>query len=191
MKALAIGIAALAITTSVVGTAFFVGMRRSTPIVIDGVRRFNRITNRIVLRSAGQPGASASRICHVGRRSGRSYETPIKAVPVDGGFVVALPHGMRADWVRNVLAVGQATLIDEGTSYRLDQPLVRPTAELARLLPAKELRTLRRFRVDQCLTVAADITGDRGGAGTGRGRGSAPGPGSPLRGTTASRPGPR
>jgi hypothetical protein len=61
---------------AVLATVFLVGMRAKTPAVVNRVRRFNRaVTNPRVLRSAGEPGASASVIRHVGRVSGRSYET--------------------------------------------------------------------------------------------------------------------
>lgn len=138
----------------VVGVVFLVGMRTKARPVIDTVRRFNRaVTNPRVLKSAGTAGASASVVRHVGRVTGRRYETPIGAIPTDTGFLIALPYGTRADWLGNVLAAGSATLVDGGTTYELHAPEVVRTAAVADQLPPGERRTLRLFKVDQCLQV--------------------------------------
>jgi hypothetical protein len=133
---------------------FLVGMRTKTPAVIDRVRRFNRaVTNPRVLRSAGSPGASASVIRHVGRVSGRSYETPVGPFALGDDFVIALPYGPGADWVRNVVTAGSATLIHDGRTVPVHQPEIVPTAEVICDLPRSEQRTLWVFDVDQCLRV--------------------------------------
>ncbi len=140
----------------VIGALFFLGMRAKSPLVQGLVRRMNRrFGNPYQMRSAGQPGAYASIIRHVGRRSGKAYETPIVPFPIDGGFVIALPYSTRPDWLHNVLAAGTATLVTEGTTYRLDDPEVVPTADIAEALPVKEQRNLSRFKVDQALRVRA------------------------------------
>jgi deazaflavin-dependent oxidoreductase (nitroreductase family) len=137
-----------------VGVTFVTGMRAKSPLVLDAVRRFNRsVTNRRVLRTAGSPGASASFIRHVGRTTGRSYATPVGAMATPGGFVIALPYGTRSDWLKNVLASGTATIVDRGSSHRVDRPRLVPTAEVASLLPPGELKMLRWFKVDQCLRL--------------------------------------
>ena len=59
---------------------------------------------------------------HVGRTTGRAYETPIGAVPTDDGFVIALPYGSNTDWLKNVLASGQATIVHDGTSHAVTGP---------------------------------------------------------------------
>jgi hypothetical protein len=133
---------------------FVVGMRTKSPVVTDRVRRFNRaVTNPRVLRSAGTPGASASVIRHVGRVSGRSYETPVGPHAVGDDFVIALPYGPGADWVRNVLTHGTATLVHEGRTVPVHQPEVVPTTLVVADLPPSEQRTLRLFGVGECLRV--------------------------------------
>ena len=52
------------------------------------------------MRTAGTPGAYAAIIRNRGRISGRDYETPVGAVPIDDGFLVALPYGSRASWLQ-------------------------------------------------------------------------------------------
>jgi hypothetical protein len=108
---------------AVLATVFLLGMRTKSPVVVNRVRRFNRaVTNPRVLRTAGSPGAPASVIRHVGRVSGREYETPVGPFEVGDHFVIALPYGPGADWVRNVLAQGSAMLVHEGRTVPIHFP---------------------------------------------------------------------
>jgi len=61
-------------------------------------------------------------VIHIGRRSGRTYETPVNVFRREGGFVFALTYG-RADWVQNVMAAGSAQL----RSRRKVHQIVNPT----------------------------------------------------------------
>ena len=147
-----VGVALLA--AAAVATVFVVGMRTMSPVVTDRVRRFNRaVTNPRVLRSAGTPGSSASVIRHVGRVSGRSYETPVGPFAVGDDFFIALPYGAGADWVRNVLTLGTATLVHEGRTVPVHQPEVVPTRLVVDDLPPSDQRMLRVFAVDACLRI--------------------------------------
>ena len=147
-------VAASLLAVAALAAVFLVGMRTKSPAVTDRVRRFNRaVTNPRVLRTAGTPGASASVIRHVGRMSGRSYETPVGPFAVGDDFVIALPYGPSADWVRNVLTHGTATLVHEGRAMSVHQPEVVPTALVVEDLPPSDQRTLRLFGVTECLRV--------------------------------------
>ena len=138
------------VALAAVGVVFVAGMRKKSPTVLRTVRRFNRaVVNPHMLATAGTPGAYASVIRHVGRRTGRAYETPVVAEPTGDGFVIALPYGTTSNWVKNVLASGSATIVDEGTTYRVDRPEVVPLGLMVDHFPAKDRRTLARFRVDQ------------------------------------------
>ena len=144
----------LALVLVAIGVVFFVGMRTGSPLVRNVVRRFNRaVGNPHQMKTAGTPGAYASVIRHVGRITGRSYETPMVPFATEDGFVVALPYGSGTDWLKNVMASGSATIVYEGNTYRVDQPELVPTAVAAPYMPDKEQRELRRFAVDQCLRV--------------------------------------
>lgn len=130
------------------------GMRSKSPPVVNAVRRFNRgVGNPRQMATAGAPGAYASVIRHVGRTSGREYETPIGAIATEDGFVVALPYGAGADWLKNLLASGSAMIVNEGSTYRVDQPEVVTMAEAIDDFPLKERRMLRVFGVDKSLRV--------------------------------------
>ena len=130
------------------------GMRSQSPPVLHAVRRFNRdVGNPRQMATAGAPGAYASVIRHVGRTSGREYETPIGAVATEDGFVVALPYGAGADWLKNLLAAGSAMIVNEGRTYRVDQPEVMTMAEAIEDFPPKDRRMLRLFGVGNSLRV--------------------------------------
>jgi hypothetical protein len=151
---IAMVLGAVVIAFVATGIVFFVGMRGKSPTVRRAVRRFNRaVVNPRVLATAGTPGAYASVIRHVGRTTGRRYQTPVVAEPTDDGFVIALPYGTTSNWVKNVLASGSAILVDEGTAYRVDRPELVPIALTADHFPVKDRRNLARFRVDQCLRL--------------------------------------
>ncbi len=70
------------------------------------IGRFNRVaTNRLTSPVAGRlPGFGI--ITHRGRRSGRTYRTPVNVFRRPGGFVVALTYG-RGDWVRTCWPLGK------------------------------------------------------------------------------------
>ena len=129
-----------------------IGMRWKVSPVLTAVRRMNRkVTNPGVMRTAGSAGDQNSVICHVGRTSGRSYRTPITAIPAKSGFLIALPYGTKADWLRNVLAAGSATLVTDGVELDVTEPRIVATADVVELLPASTRRTLRIFGVGECL----------------------------------------
>jgi deazaflavin-dependent oxidoreductase (nitroreductase family) len=136
------------------GAVFVVGMRTKSPGVQRAVRRVNKaFWNPRAMRTAGEPGASASVVHHVGRRSGRAYETPVVPVTTGDGFVIALPYGTRADWVQNVLAAGRARVTHEGVTYAADRPEVVPTAQVEGHFDDSERAAHRAFRVEECLRL--------------------------------------
>jgi len=107
----------------------------------------------LALRSAGKEGSSTSVVCHVGRRSGRTYETPVIAIQHDDSFLIALPYGERTDWLKNVLDKGSATIVTNGQKYEVDQPAVIPMAEATAYFRPREQRMHRQFHVDSALKL--------------------------------------
>jgi deazaflavin-dependent oxidoreductase (nitroreductase family) len=63
-------------------------------------------------------------VIHRGRKSGRTFRTPLWAFRRPGGFVIALTYGSQADWVRNVLAADGCELEARRHRYRLTAPEV-------------------------------------------------------------------
>lgn len=118
------------------------------------VRRMNRrVLNPRQLRTAGQRGAWASVVRHVGRTSGTLYRTPVVPVEVDDGFIVALPYGPGADWVQNVLAAGAAELEHQGATVAVARPELLPLSEANPHFPAKDQWTHRLYGVDDFLRL--------------------------------------
>jgi deazaflavin-dependent oxidoreductase (nitroreductase family) len=86
--------------------------------------RFNRVvTNRVLGPLAPYlPGFAI--VSHVGRRSGRSYRTPVNLFRRGDGYVIALTYGAGSQWVRNVLAAGGADIESRGRRLHLIDPKV-------------------------------------------------------------------
>lgn len=156
---------AVVVVLVIVGSVWMIGMRTKLPLVIDFQRRANRrLVNPRQLRSAGTPGAYAGIVRHVGRESGRRYETPVAPLPTSDGFVVLLPYGKRSDWVRNVLAAGSATIVHEGETFEVAEPEVIPVEEANREFTPKERREMRLFGHTTCLRVRRVGAETQGGA---------------------------
>ena len=147
LGAVVLGLAALAI-------AFVVGWRRKSGLVLGPIVWMSKkVMNPLQMRSAGTPGAYTSIVRHRGRVSGAAYETPVGVVADDDAFLIALPYGSRAQWLRNVLAAGSATLVHEGTTYRVDRPEVVDLATVADRFPASDQGPFRWLRVEDCLRL--------------------------------------
>ena len=147
------GIALGLVVVAVAGaTVFYVGMRTKNRFVQGAVIEFTKkVVNPRMRGTAGTSGATAALIRNVGRTSGRLYETPVGAEPVDGGFVVALPYGTRPNWLRNVLAAGETTLVHDGLEHRVDQPEIVPLDPFARAFSPSDQTLHRVFGVKTVL----------------------------------------
>ncbi|RDH78177.1 nitroreductase family deazaflavin-dependent oxidoreductase [Mycolicibacterium moriokaense] len=121
----------------------------------DAVRTFNKyVLNPAMLLLAGRRWWYAGVIRHTGRRTGKSYATPVVVTPVTGdGFVIPLPYGTEVDWLRNVAAAGRATVTVDGETYEVREPEVITAAEAAPLLPARRKREFARFGIGHYVRV--------------------------------------
>ena len=146
------GVLVLAAVT--IPVVVILGMRARSPLAVDVVRRFSRLFRPFQMRTAGRPGAYAAVIRHTGRRSGRTYETPVGAVATDDGFVIALPYGSRAHWVRNVLVSGTAVIVMDGRESQVAQPELIPLESVAARFSPGDQRGHRMFGVRECLRVS-------------------------------------
>jgi deazaflavin-dependent oxidoreductase (nitroreductase family) len=119
----------------------------------NALRQFTRIMRPLALRSAGREGSGTSVVRHIGRRSGRIYQTPVTAVRHDDCFLIALPYGKRTDWLQNVLAKGSAVIVAGGSTYEVDRPEVITMADATAYFRPREQRMQRQFRVESGLRV--------------------------------------
>ena len=84
---------------------------------------FTPILNRFVTRIAGRRFVPLYVLLrHQGRRSGRAYATPVVGIRVPGGFAIPMAFGEGADWYRNIVAAGGATIRQHGTEHQLVDP---------------------------------------------------------------------
>ncbi|MGC5076787.1 nitroreductase/quinone reductase family protein [Agrococcus sp. DT81.2] len=110
--------------------------------------------NRLTARVARSPGGPFSLVRHVGRRSGRSFETPIIVAAVPDGFVCELTYGADVDWYRNIVAAGRCELVVDGELHQVvaverisaeagRRAFPAPARFVLRLLRRREFRLLR------------------------------------------------
>jgi deazaflavin-dependent oxidoreductase (nitroreductase family) len=126
------------------------------------MRRVNRaFTNRLMAPLAGVLPPLAI-VHHVGRKSGRSFRTPILAFPVAGGTLTPLPYGTDTDWVLNLLAAGGGEIVALGRRSEVENPRVVDAEEAADAVPEALKPLLRRLPLPGFLLL------DRGGAGARR-----------------------
>ena len=145
-------VVALAVMGGVLWLGFTVSFRTKFPPVQNAIRRLNRrVLNPRQMRTAGQPGAWASVVHHVGRSSGTGYRTPVVATATEDGFVIALPYGPRADWVRNLVAAGSGAIEHGGRIIRVERPALVSASDANRFFAAREQRSHNLFGVDDFL----------------------------------------
>lgn len=89
-----------------------------------------RTFNKLTLRRGVSPV-----LIHRGRSSGRTYETPLDATPVEGGYIFFVIYSRKTDWLKNVLAAASAQLRIEGRTINLGNPRFVPPEEARRLMP--------------------------------------------------------
>ena len=152
--AILIVLAVLVLALLAIAILYVVSIRSKSATVRAAARRFHHaVGNPVQLRSAGTPGTYASVIRHQGRRTGRTYQTPVWAVPTEDGFVVAIVYGSTSDWLKNVLASGTAAIMHQGATYPVDQPEIVPIKSARAYFPATLQRTHRLVGVEGCLRV--------------------------------------
>lgn len=88
------------------------------------VARLNRVgINRLTRHVAPWlPGLGV--VVHKGRKSGRTYRTPVNVFRAAGGYSVALTYGTGSDWVMNVLAAGEAELLTRRRQVQVLSPRI-------------------------------------------------------------------
>lgn len=110
----------------------------------------NRVTKHI---APWMPGLGV--VVHRGRRSGRTYETPVNVFTVADGYVIALTYGPGTDWVKNVLAAGGCELRTGGRVVRLTAPRVFHDETRQDIRPL-ERQVLRLIGVADFLSLARE-----------------------------------
>ena len=126
----------------------------------QAVGRWNRVgLNRVTRHIAPWlPGFGV--VIHRGRRSGRSYRTPVNVFRTEDGYLFALTYGPDTDWVKNVQATGGCELETHRRTVRLVSPRLYHD-ETRRGIRPVERQVLRMIHVADFLALK---TAPAGGA---------------------------
>jgi deazaflavin-dependent oxidoreductase (nitroreductase family) len=116
------------------------------------VARFNaHVANRVSRPFAGWlPGFAV--VTHVGRRSGRTSQTPVNMFRDGERYVFALTYGADSQWVKNVMAAGGCEVRTKGTAVRLCEPRIFTDPD-RRLVPGPVRVALRLLDVNDFLSM--------------------------------------
>lgn len=111
------------------------------------IRTFNKhILNPLLGRVARSEHGPFAIVRHVGRKSGKPYETTIIVFPAADGFIIALTYGTEVDWYRNVLAAGRCEILWHRHTYAVDHitPITRAAAQPLLRQPMQSILSLVR-----------------------------------------------
>lgn len=97
---------------------------------------------------------------HKGRRSGRSYHTPVQAYATLEAWVVGLAYDHSAPFALNLLAAGGGEMTRAGRRYRITRPR-RVGREALQLLPALASLEMRAVGIDEFLLFDVAPLDDR------------------------------
>ena len=113
-------------------------------------RRANPLMRRLVGRLP-----SFGVLSYTGRKSGKRYQIPLNAFRRGKTVAFALTYGADVQWVKNVLASGEAELRQRGRTLRLRDPRLIVDRS-GRLVPLVVRVFLRLMRVSEYLTMTVD-----------------------------------
>jgi deazaflavin-dependent oxidoreductase (nitroreductase family) len=89
------------------------------------MRPMTKILNPLIVKLAGgRHFHMAAQVRHVGRRSGRTYATPVSARRSGDTVLIALTFGNQSDWSRNIRSAGGGTIRIDGEDFDVTQPQV-------------------------------------------------------------------
>ena len=113
---------------------------------------FTPVLNRFVTRIAGRRYVPLYILLrHYGRRSGRAYATPVVGLRVAGGFAIPMAFGEGADWYRNIVVAGGATIRRHGTEHQLVNPAAIDPDSVGSPFPGWQKRVFRALGIRRFL----------------------------------------
>ena len=111
------------------------------------------VINPVALRLAGRVGSLAV-VTHPGRRSGRTYRTPVRAFRRGDLVAIGANFGAASEWVRNILAAGGCEILLRGERLRLTGPRLLGLSDLPPVFPRWYQWGLRYVvRTQECLLM--------------------------------------
>jgi deazaflavin-dependent oxidoreductase (nitroreductase family) len=109
--------------------------------------------NRIVLTNTKSGKGPLSVVYHIGRQSGRTYQTPVLASYVEDKIVIPLSYGENVDWLRNVLAQGSCEISHKNRRMGATNPEVIDSAVALAILPEKRRKLFERTKEEKFLRL--------------------------------------
>jgi deazaflavin-dependent oxidoreductase (nitroreductase family) len=116
-------------------------------------KKFLTTYNGMARRISGTPRSSWGLLTHVGRRSGRVYQTSLGTNPYGDGFLLPLGYGPHTDWYRNLMAAGVCTLAWRGRTYQLERPELISGPDAMRAWPTGSRIMLRLTGIHEFVWV--------------------------------------
>lgn len=120
----------------------------------DRIRHLNKRTiNRLTGRIAHSSRGPFSIVYHVGRRSGKQYQTPIIVIPIPDGFVIALTYGPEVDWYRNIQASGECRILWHRNEYSVETIETMAPQDAIPYFPAMERLVLKLIGIEDFIRL--------------------------------------
>lgn len=107
------------------------------------LRRVNRVFTNPLLGTIAWLLPPLAVVHHVGRKSGRTYRTPVVAFRTASGFVIPMTYGRDVDWARNLVKARGGEVVQLGRRFTLRNPRVVNVSLAAQHLPAALRPALR------------------------------------------------
>ncbi len=121
--------------------------------------KFNRRVTNHLTRHIARWAPGFAIVMHVGRRSGRHYETPVNVFRSGDRYVFALTYG-EGEWVKNVLASGGCRIRTRRRKVELTDPEILHDPG-RRLVPIPVRWILKLIDVEDFLTLREAEKGHR------------------------------
>ncbi len=122
------------------------------------IARLNRVGLNRVTRHIAPWAPGFGLVIHRGRRSGRTFQTPVNVFVRNDEYVFALTYGLDSDWVKNVLAEGGCDLETRRRTVRLCRPRLEHE-QTRRDLPLPVRTILRATKVHDFLILEQSAKG--------------------------------
>ena len=119
------------------------------------------VTNPVMVRFFSGRSKHAAVIEHVGRKSGKTYRTPVTAHRAEDMIIVPLPYGTEIDWLRNLQVAGDGVVKLDNQRFTVSAPEVVPVGNVMPLLPRFVARIVRMHETEQALVLHLTRPADR------------------------------
>jgi deazaflavin-dependent oxidoreductase (nitroreductase family) len=119
----------------------------------QSVARFNRhVTNPIQRLWAGR-APTFGILEHVGRKSGKTFRTPLTVFTTDDGVAILLTYGPDRDWLKNITKAGGGRITRRGHTFEVVDPQVVSKADAAPHITGRLRKAFPRLPFEQAVLL--------------------------------------